>query len=172
MVLRRHPLGLLQDWVGGQHDSPICPHVEQPPAMHVVLRVSQQAPVHVFPAQQGCPTPPHAMHVPVTHEKPVAHTLPEQHASPDPPHVQLPPVQVFPLLHVPPAATQPVVSQHPPPLQVLPEQHANPEAPQAWHEPPAQTLPEAAHAAPLLTHLLVPGSQQSLELHMPPVQHA
>ena len=141
--------------------------------MHNVLpRVSQHAPVHVLPAQQGCPTPPHAVHVPLTQDKPFAQALPEQHASPDPPQVQLPPVQVFPLLHVPPAAMQPVVSQHPPPLHVLPAQHANPEAPQAWHEPPAQTLPDAAHAAPLLTHVLVPGSQQPVALQIAPAQHA
>jgi hypothetical protein len=79
---------------------------------------------------------------------------------------------VFPLLHVVPDAMQPFVSQHPPPLHMLPAQQANPDAPHAWHPPVAQTLPEAEHAAPLLTHWLVPGSQHPFALHVEPVQHA
>jgi hypothetical protein len=95
-----------------------------------------------------------------------------QHACPDPPQLQLPFVHVFPLLQVAPDAVHPLVSQHPPPLHVPPAQQAKPDEPHAWQPPGAQTLPWAMHAAPLLTHTLVPGSQQPFALHMPPEQHA
>lgn len=157
----------------GQHVSPVCPQVVQDPVTHVGPRVSQQAPVHVLPAQQGWPTAPQAEHVPLTHESPLEQALPvEQQACPDPPHAQLPALHMFPLLHVPPDAMQPLVSQHPPALHMLPAQHANPEEPHAWHTPPAQTLPEAIHAAPPFTHLLVPGSQHPAPLHIAPEQQA
>jgi hypothetical protein len=64
----------------GQHDSPLVPHCWHAPATHLVTRVSQQAPVHALPAQQGVPAAPHAVHVPPTHNCPLLHVLPAQQA--------------------------------------------------------------------------------------------
>jgi hypothetical protein len=109
---------------------------------------SQQPLVFVQPWrwQQGCPAPPHAVTVPLS--------------------------QTVVALAASPEARQLPEVQQPPPLHVLPAQHGSVELPHAAHWPlTMQIVLAAAHAAPVVTHADVPGSQQPV-VHTLPGQHA
>jgi hypothetical protein len=93
----------LADTPDGQHAWPAPPHSwhwaatqaslmpEQAAfaATHSEAPTSQQPlSAHALPAQQGCPTAPHATHVEPLHALlDVAHELPSQQGCPSPPHV-------------------------------------------------------------------------------------
>jgi hypothetical protein len=114
--------------------------------------------------------------------------LPAQHALPGVPHAPQLPTPPSATLHsapTPPSSGQSTPfathvsvspSQHAS-LQTLPAQHgsavpASVKPPHATQVAPLpQTVPLAWQAAPGPTHVLVPGSQQSPEPHLPPAQH-
>jgi len=68
-----------------------CPpseHVDPLDTQSVVFESQQAPPLQLFPAQHGCPGPPHAVHTSFAeHDVPVpVHVRPAQHGCPGPPH--------------------------------------------------------------------------------------
>lgn len=192
-----HVLPSQQGWPLPPHVAHLVPveHARGAPAFWPV----QNAPFLPLPGQQAAPevpqfvpperqwpalqlptSPPHetvlpvAMHPPaVQHEVPVVHRPSPQHGCPLPPQVtELPDEQTFPAVVVCPLATQVVPVQHPPPRHELPEQHSCVGSPQPTQLPPEHTSFVPEHAAPLLTHLPLPGSQHPPLPQVLPAQHA
>ena len=83
--MARHVLSAAVQMAPTQHASPVLPQAPpwQPPPVHVPCMpghvpaeathvegrpgMQQPPPVQLFPSQQGCPEPPHAVHVPREH---------------------------------------------------------------------------------------------------------
>jgi hypothetical protein len=119
--------------------------------------------VHVLPAQQGCPLPPHVPQLPLMQVMPIVGQV-------EPPAVQTlftqqpPESQVVFSQHGSPGWPQAVQTPRPPPVhtsaesQARPAQQACPGPPQAWQTPPTHAPPDWHGVLP--TQQLSPSAPQ------------
>ena len=121
---------------------------DAPPGMHTPLAVSRHAPAAQTPfGQAGWSGPPHGPHTLAgLHERSgPLHVEPAQHGCPRPPHPAHWPVAVqrSPSRHAAPVATQVGLTpwSQQPVVQLAPAQQAWPTSPQGWHRPLRHEVP-------------------------------